>query len=251
MPWSTAASNNQGKRVCQLINSDDIAAQFLVFQARSGKPAEDARHSLGRGAHCHVDAAVGTVVSAHHFRVFVEPMHPADRRRRRDRGRSSAVRAPIAPRSPPARSAKSLAGQRRHRDRPSAVRPSAARRCLVEPVDLVPDLDQLVVGALDAEIGEDRLDVLGLRFARRRARCRAHAGSRRPPAPLRAWRGTPRSACVGRSEMKPTVSDRIAVPPCGRRIERIVGSSVANSMSAAITSARVRRLNSVDLPALV
>ena len=42
---------------------------------------------------------------------------------------------------------------------------------------------------------------------------------------------------VGRSEMKPTVSDRIAEPPCGSLISRMVGSRVANSMSAAITSA--------------
>ncbi len=56
---------------------------------------------------------------------------------------------------------------------------------------------------------------------------------------------------VGRSEMKPTVSDRIAEPPCGSLISRMVGSRVANSMSAAITCERVRRLNRVDLPALV
>ena len=56
---------------------------------------------------------------------------------------------------------------------------------------------------------------------------------------------------VGRSEMKPTVSDRIAEPPCGSLIRRMVGSRVANSMSAATTSARVSRLNRVDLPAFV
>ena len=55
----------------------------------------------------------------------------------------------------------------------------------------------------------------------------------------------------GRSEMKPTVSDRIARRPPGSSIARIVGSSVANSMSLASTSEPVSRLNSVDLPALV
>jgi len=38
---------------------------------------------------------------------------------------------------------------------------------------------------------------------------------------------------VGRLEMKPTVSDSIALPPCGKLSARNVGSSVANSMSAA------------------
>ncbi len=56
---------------------------------------------------------------------------------------------------------------------------------------------------------------------------------------------------VGKSEMKPTVSDRIAEPPWGSLMRRMVGSSVANSMSAAITSARVSRLNRVDFPAFV
>ena len=65
------------------------------------------------------------------------------------------------------------------------------------------------------------------------------------------------TSCVGRSLMKPTVSDRMILRPLaspsgpGRLIARMVGSRVANSMSLASTSAPVRRLNSVDLPALV
>jgi hypothetical protein len=51
--------------------------------------------------------------------------------------------------------------------------------------------------------------------------------------------------------MKPTVSDRITLRPEGSVTPRIVGSSVAKSMSLASTSAPVMRLNSVDLPALV
>jgi hypothetical protein len=51
--------------------------------------------------------------------------------------------------------------------------------------------------------------------------------------------------------MKPTVSDRIALSKPGSEISRIVGSSVANKRSSASTSARVSRLNSVDLPAFV
>ena len=51
--------------------------------------------------------------------------------------------------------------------------------------------------------------------------------------------------------MKPTVSDRMMVRPLGSTIARMVGSSVANSRSLAITAALVSRLNSVDLPALV
>ena len=56
---------------------------------------------------------------------------------------------------------------------------------------------------------------------------------------------------VGRSEMKPTVSDRIALSKPGSRISRIVGSSVANSRFSANTLRPVSRLNRVDLPALV
>jgi hypothetical protein len=51
--------------------------------------------------------------------------------------------------------------------------------------------------------------------------------------------------------MKPTVSDRMMSRPDGSRTRRMVGSSVANSTSFAITVARVSRLNRVDLPALV
>jgi hypothetical protein len=59
------------------------------------------------------------------------------------------------------------------------------------------------------------------------------------------------TSMVGRSEMKPTVSDRMTRLPCGSATARKVGSSVAKSMSADKTLASVRRLNSVDLPALV
>ena len=58
------------------------------------------------------------------------------------------------------------------------------------------------------------------------------------------------SSC-GRLEMKPTVSDRIAGRPPGSLRRRMVGSSVANSMSLATTSDWVSRLKRVDLPALV
>jgi hypothetical protein len=39
-------------------------------------------------------------------------------------------------------------------------------------------------------------------------------------------------SCVGRLLMNPTVSDRMAEPPEGRKTERIVVSSVANSLSS-------------------
>ena len=51
--------------------------------------------------------------------------------------------------------------------------------------------------------------------------------------------------------MKPTVSEAITLRPEGSTTPRIVGSSVAKSMSLARTSAPVIRLNKVDLPALV
>ena len=59
------------------------------------------------------------------------------------------------------------------------------------------------------------------------------------------------TSSVGRSLMNPTVSDRITSSPLASFTARIVGSSVAKSMSLAITSAPVSRLNSVDFPALV
>ena len=51
--------------------------------------------------------------------------------------------------------------------------------------------------------------------------------------------------------MKPTVSETMILRPDGSSTPRIVGSSVANSMSFAKTSAPVIWLNSVDFPALV
>ena len=59
------------------------------------------------------------------------------------------------------------------------------------------------------------------------------------------------TSVVGRSEMKPTVSERMIRLPRGSVIARSVGSSVANSMSADSTAARVSLLNRVDFPALV
>ncbi len=56
---------------------------------------------------------------------------------------------------------------------------------------------------------------------------------------------------VGRSEMKPTVSDRIRRRPLSSRTSRMVGSSVTKTWSCAATAAPVSRLKSVDLPALV
>ena len=56
---------------------------------------------------------------------------------------------------------------------------------------------------------------------------------------------------VGKSEINPTVSDRMTRCPVASVKLRIVGSSVANNISFAITCAPVRRLKRVDLPAFV
>jgi hypothetical protein len=56
---------------------------------------------------------------------------------------------------------------------------------------------------------------------------------------------------VGRFDTNPTVSDRIARSKPGILTLRMVGSSVANSKSSAMTDACVMRLKRVDLPALV
>ena len=58
------------------------------------------------------------------------------------------------------------------------------------------------------------------------------------------------SSC-GRSEMTPTVSDKMTSRPPGSLMRRMVGSSVANSRFSANTPAEDRQLNKVDLPALV
>ena len=55
----------------------------------------------------------------------------------------------------------------------------------------------------------------------------------------------------GSSDTNPTVSDKIVFCPQGNLSVRIVGSSVAKSWSATLTDDPVRRLNNVDLPALV
>ena len=51
--------------------------------------------------------------------------------------------------------------------------------------------------------------------------------------------------------MKPTVSDKTTFCPEGNLRARIVGSSVANNISSAITLDLVSKLNRVDFPALV
>ena len=59
------------------------------------------------------------------------------------------------------------------------------------------------------------------------------------------------TSSVGRSEMKPTVSETTIRRPRGSAILRMVVSRVANKASSAATPAAVSRLNRVDLPALV
>ena len=51
--------------------------------------------------------------------------------------------------------------------------------------------------------------------------------------------------------MKPTVSVMMTSRSSGKRSRRLVGSSVAKSLSSASTSLWVSALSSVDLPALV
>ena len=55
----------------------------------------------------------------------------------------------------------------------------------------------------------------------------------------------------GRSRINPTVSETRTRRFEGRRSARIVGSSVANILEETSTSARLRALNNVDLPAFV
>ena len=103
-------------------------------------------------------------------------------------------------------------------------RPSVAQ-------DLLDRLDLLVV----ARVGgvDDVEEEVGVaELLERRAE-----GGRRGPA--------------GRSRMKPTVSVMITSRSRGKRSRRLVGSSVAKSLSSASTAESVSALSSVDLPAFV
>jgi len=51
--------------------------------------------------------------------------------------------------------------------------------------------------------------------------------------------------------MKPTVSTIMTLSPLGKRKARVVGSSVAKSLSSTNTPARVSVFINVDFPALV
>ncbi len=68
-----------------------------------------------------------------------------------------------------------------------------------------------------------------------RPRRRRAAADRPRPAPP-AWRGTRAPRSRGRSRMKPTVSVMMISRSRGSRSRRVVGSSVANSLSSASTS---------------
>ena len=59
------------------------------------------------------------------------------------------------------------------------------------------------------------------------------------------------TSVVGRLAMKPTVSDSMMRRPLASFTSRMVGSRVSNTWSRAATAAPVKRLKSVDLPALV
>ena len=56
---------------------------------------------------------------------------------------------------------------------------------------------------------------------------------------------------VGRSDINPTVSERITFIPLLSSRARILGSSVANSIFSEKTFAPVNKLNKVDFPAFV
>src|SRR5438132_14228274 len=121
----------------------------------------------------------------------------------------------------------------------------------IESIDLVPNLQQLrAVPHGDAELGQDRFDVERLRSA---SSCDTSRTCKIRSASITSSSVARNAATniVGRSEMNPTVSERMTRNPFGRSTARKVGSSVANSMSAESTLLWLKRLNRVDLPALV
>ena len=146
--------------------------------------------------------------------------------------------------------AHALAGERRDADRFARPRRLPAALLLANEIDLVRDLENRMGGPIEPELGEDLLDVLALRLALRMGGV-AHMHDEIGVEHVferRAERGDQRSRQIGNEA---DGIDEMRLSPCARRIRRAVGSSVAKSMSLATTPAAVRRLNSVDLPALV
>ncbi len=103
---------------------------------------------------------------------------------------------------------------------------NALSSSFAQPIDLVQHVQTRAI--LDAQLAQN--SSAPRRPARHGAdwKCPSHAESAPLPAPLRASRETPRSRSGGRSRRNPTVSDRSTRRREGKRIARIVGSSVAN-----------------------
>ena len=107
---------------------------------------------------------------------------------------------------------------------------------LVEPVDLVPDLDRCADRSASMPSARSTFSTscncACVSSCETSRTCRMTSASITSSSVAR----NAATSMVGRSEMKPTVSDRIALVPCGSSIARKVGSRVANSMSASSTS---------------
>ena len=71
------------------------------------------------------------------------------------------------------------------------------------------------------------------------------------PGPQKAFEARRAAEKAADEKGEPIAGNSVACLPDGSAIRRIVGSSVAKRRSLATTSDRVRRLKSVDLPALV
>ena len=185
------------------------------------------------------------------------------RRRRPDRAASSSTTRPAPSRVLDRRGKRvdPLPGQRRDQHRPLLRRPALGEilqpRALVgvEPVDLVPDLDQrrcvFVVGdrcRAARSTSSTSCDCASASSCETSRTCRITSASITSSSVARKAA----TSMVGRSEMKPTVSDRMIaravrqVDRAQRRIER--GEQHVGGQHARRC---VRRLNSVDLPALV
>ena len=126
-----------------------------------------------------------------------------------------------------------LPGQRRHQDRPLAGRPALgevvqSRAAVgVEPVDLVPDLDQPLLrrsGSMPSSrsTSSTSRDCASVSSCETSRTCRITSASITSSSVAR----NAATSMVGRSEMKPTVSDRMIFAPlrqrdrAQRRIER-------------------------------
>ena len=247
-----AATNRSAMRRAARLSRRATARNRQYWLSRLRKRPRSA--SLMRTSTCASLLIVGAV---QHLAVLIEPgergavaerhveIAPTGGRRRARRSSSASSSSHPSPVTAESGTASSIA-PRLIAQRLALLRRGSRSILLSTSIEAV--LDRLA----EPQIGQHRMHVGALRLGVGMMRRRGHGRSRSASITSSSVARKAATRWVGRSEMKPTVSERIALRPDGSFSRRMVGSRVANSMvRRRRTSARVRRLNSVDLPALV